>query len=62
MVAQAQPRGLPGVVEGVGEVVAALAEVGPAVVVRRDDNVGPEHRGGRGGRRLGEFPDRAGDT
>ncbi len=33
VVAEAEPRGQADVIEGAGEVVASLAEVGPAVVV-----------------------------
>src|SRR5215468_565485 len=46
---EAKPRGQAGVVEGTDEVVASFAEVGPAVVVGRDDLGRPEDRG-RGGR------------
>ena len=48
MVAEPELRGQPGVVEGADEVVVALAEVSPAVVVDRDDHGRPQDRGRRG--------------
>ena len=45
MVAEAKLRGQPGVIEGAGEVSASFAEVGPAVVVGRDDRGGSQDRG-----------------
>ena len=46
MVAEAKLRGQPGVIEGAGQVIASFAEVGPAVVVGRDDHGGSQDRGG----------------
>jgi hypothetical protein len=48
VVAEAKPRAQPGVIEGADKVGAALAEVGPAVVVGRDDHGGRQDRGRRG--------------
>jgi hypothetical protein len=48
VVAEVKPRGQAGVIKGAGEVGASFAEVGPAVVVGRDDHVGAQDRG-RGG-------------
>ena len=45
MVGQAQLPSLPGVIEGAGDVSASFAEVGPAVVVRRDGHTGTQDRG-----------------
>jgi hypothetical protein len=47
MVDEAKLCGQPGVIEGAGEVSPSFAEVGPAVVVGRDDDSGPQD-GGRG--------------
>ncbi len=49
MVSEVELRSQAGVVEGAGEVVAAFAEVGPAVVVGRDDRGGAQDRGRGGG-------------
>jgi hypothetical protein len=49
VVGEAESRGQAGVVEGADEVVAAFAEVGPAVVVGRDDRRGAQDRGRGGG-------------
>src|SRR6516225_1616333 len=48
VVAEPELRGQPGVVEGADEVVVALAEVSPAVIVDRDDHGRPQDRGRRG--------------
>jgi hypothetical protein len=45
VVAEAKLCGQPGVIEGAGEVSVPLAEVGPAVVVGRDDHGRSQDRG-----------------